>query len=349
MNFFTKTLSNITIIVLIISATIKTLVLYESQQSNMNDLGDLEKKVAIVTGANSGLGFETARQVADAGAKVILGCRNWQKCLKAQKDILSSNSNILSNNVVPMKIDLGDLKSVRHFVKEFLEFNTQLNYLFNNAAIMMTPYKALTERNIEAQHFINHLGHFTLTGLLFEVLEKTKNARVINHSSIMSNRCDTLFVEKYAFTKKEDYEPSNSYGCSKRANRYFTWSLNQKFKNTIATICHPGWSITSLQHRASGYTNMFGFFPYVIFALNNLFAQPADLGAHPQIFAALNQDLKGGELIGPKFISFGRPIVETFSVCDLGFNPTTLLMETCEEKHLDALWKQSEELSGISY
>ena len=82
---------------------------------------------------------------------------------------------------------------------------------------------------------------------------------------------------------------------------------------------------------------------------NNLFAQPADLGAHPQIFAALNQDLKGGELIGPKFISFGRPIVETFSVCDLGFNPTTLLMETCEEKHLDALWKQSEELSGISY
>ena len=94
MNFFTKTLSNITIIVLIVSLLIKTLVLYESQQSNMNDLGDLAQKVAIVTGANSGLGFETARQLADAGAKVILGCRNWQKCLKAQKDILSSNSNL---------------------------------------------------------------------------------------------------------------------------------------------------------------------------------------------------------------------------------------------------------------
>ena len=348
-SFIVNILKNFALVCVLISVVIKLMVLNEYHQTTMNELEDLSGKVAIVTGANSGLGFETAKQLASAGAKVILACRNMKKCQRAKDKIISSNVNIFSKNIVPMTMDLSDLKSVRQFANMFLENNSKLHYLFNNAAIMMGPYQSFTKYNIEAQHAVNHIGHFALTGLLFEVLEKTKNARVINHSSIMNNRCNTLFVEKLAFVTSKHYEPSNSYGCTKRANRYFTWSLNNRFKNTIATICHPGWSSTSLQVRATGYTNLFGLFPYVISVLNNLFAQPVDLGAHPQLFAALNPDLEGGELIGPKFIAFGAPVIETVKPCDLGFNLAKFKRETCEEKHLEALWKQSEELSGVKY
>ena len=346
MKFFPSALRYGIVFTVLLSALIKTMVVYESMQSEMRDIKGLDGKVAIVTGANSGLGFETAKQLAAAGAKVILACRNRAKCTNAAAEIKSGHGQ---SKVLPMDLDLGDLDSVRNFAKSFLSEHTRLDYLFNNAAIMMTPYKSIGKHKVEAQHFVNHLGHFALTGLLFDVLEKTKGSRIINHSSIMSNRCDTLFVDKIAFANRSSYEPSNSYGCSKRANRYFTWSLNRKFKNSISIIAHPGWSITSLQQRATGYTTMFGLFPYVIHALNGLFAQPADIGAHPQLYAALQPHLVGGETVGPKYVSFGRAVIETDKFCDLGINAINFRAEFCNADQLDALWKQSEAITGIVY
>ena len=165
------------------------MVVYESMQSEMRDIKGLDGKVAIITGANSGLGFETAKQLAAAGAKVVLACRNTEKCNYAAEKI---KSEYCQSKVLPMDLNLADLDSVKRFAKSFLSEHTRLDYLFNNAAIMMTPYKSIGKKIVEAQHSVNHLGHFALTGLLFEVLEKTKGSRVINHSSIMSNRCNTL-------------------------------------------------------------------------------------------------------------------------------------------------------------
>ena len=346
MKFFSSVLRYGIVFTLFLSALIKTMVVYESMQSEMRNIKGLEGKVAIITGANSGLGFETAKQLAAAGAKVILACRNAAKCTDAEKKIKSEYGQ---SKVLPMDLDLANLDSVKRFAKSFLSKHNRLDYLFNNAAIMMTPYKSIGKKNIEAQHFVNHLGHFALTGLLFEVLEKTEGARVINHSSVMNNRCNTLFVDKVAYTRSSSYEPSNSYGCSKRANRYFTWSLNRKFKNSISVIAHPGWSITSLQHRATGYSTIFGFLPYITHALNTLFAQPAEIGAHPQLYAALHPYLVGGETVGPKYVSFGRAVIETDKFCDLGINAMNFRTESCNTSHLDALWKQSESITGIVY
>ena len=126
-SFIVNILKNFALVCVLISVVIKLMVLNEYHQTTMNELEDLSGKVAIVTGANSGLGFETAKQLASAGAKVIWACRNMKKCQRAKDKIISSNVNIFSKNIVPMTMDLSDLKSVRQFANMFLENNSKLH------------------------------------------------------------------------------------------------------------------------------------------------------------------------------------------------------------------------------
>eukprot|EP00931_Biecheleriopsis_adriatica_P124509 TRINITY_DN99648_c0_g1_i1.p1 TRINITY_DN99648_c0_g1~~TRINITY_DN99648_c0_g1_i1.p1 ORF type:complete len:334 (-),score=46.51 TRINITY_DN99648_c0_g1_i1:65-1066(-) len=294
-------------------------------------------KKAIVTGANTGLGYETALELALAGADVVLACRSMDKCEKSAAAIRAKGGAM----VKAMKLDLSEPNSVKSFASEYIAAHDQLHLLINNAAIMATPYQTTTQ-GLESQFATNHLGHFQLTGLLQGVLKATKGARVINHSSSASDFCPSLDAGSLSHVAKEEYAPWASYGCSKRANRYFTWALNRRLKSSgvTATMCHPGYAATELQGRATG---MGALAAAVLSNMGNtLFAQSASMGAQPQLFAAVDTTLTGGELIGPKYFMFGSPVVETSEFCDLGSSK-------CEEAHVESLWQLSEKLTGVSY
>jgi len=151
-----------------------------SKDWTTDNIPDLTGKVAIVTGANSGIGLETAKEFARKGAQTILACRNMDKAQAARATI---QSEILDAPVEIMQLDLASLTSIRAFAEAFKAHYQQLDILANNAGIMMVPY-GKTEDSFELQVGTNHLGHFALTGLLFDLLVSTPGARVVNVSSI---------------------------------------------------------------------------------------------------------------------------------------------------------------------
>merc|ERR1712166_571838 len=210
-------------------------------------------KTVIVTGANSGLGFETARVLAQEGAQVVMACRSPDKCKVAIDQIQQANPKA---NLKALLLDLSDPNSVRNFAAEFLASHQKLDLLINNAAIMATEYATVQWPGgaVESQFATNHLGPYLLTGLLQNVLESTPGSRVINHSSSASDMTARVKdVHKIAQIAVGEYDAfGDQYTSSKRANRYFTWSLNQKLSRVLSVACHPGWTGTNLQHRATG-------------------------------------------------------------------------------------------------
>lgn len=303
--------------------------------------GAVKGKTAIVTGANSGLGLETSLQLAAGGAKVYMACRNKGRCQEAADGIKKA---VPDAKLFPMVLDLSDLSSVKAFAAEFLKTNKQLDLLINNAAIMAVPFARAGQ--VELQHATNHLGHFALTGLLKRALEGTEGARVVNHSSSASDMCPSLSLpHSQASMTASTYDAWLAYACTKRANRYFTWSLNQKLKGVTSVSCHPGWTGTSLQGKATGVIDerIIGVLSSV---MNGLFAQSNYLGAQPQLYAAVQPGLTGGELVGPRFYMFGSPVLETTAFCQLDPKGTTPF---CSQTDLDTLWAQSEALSGVRY
>jgi NAD(P)-dependent dehydrogenase (short-subunit alcohol dehydrogenase family) len=210
-------------------------------------------KTVIVTGANSGLGFETARVLAQEGAEVVMACRSAAKCKVAMEEIQQANPKA---NLKAQLLDLSDADSVRNFAAEFLASHKNLDLLINNAAIMATEYATVQWPGgaVESQFATNHLGPYLLTGLLQKVLESTSGSRVINHSSSASDMTARVKdVHKIAQISSGEYDAfGDQYTSSKRANRYFTWSLNQKLSGVLSVACHPGWTGTNLQHRATG-------------------------------------------------------------------------------------------------
>lgn len=325
-----------TVIVVVLAVGLRLAILREEGVWSLPE-GAVAGKQVIVTGANTGLGYETALELSLAGANVVMGCRSMDKCEKAAAKIRAKGGS----SVRPMRLDLSEPESVKSFVAEYTADHDQLHLLINNAAIMATPYQ-LTPQGVESQFATNHLGHFQLTGLLQGVLKATKGARVINHSSSASDFCPSLDAGSLSHVTKEAYSPWASYGCSKRANRYFTWALNRRMKGlgVVATMCHPGYAATDLQGRATGMGDLAAALLAGIG--NNIFAQSASVGAQPQLFAAVDTSLTGNELIGPKYFMFGSPVVETSDFCDLGSSK-------CQEDHVQDLWLLSEKLTGVSY
>jgi len=215
--------------------------------------GSVFGKTAIVTGANSGLGFETARVLAEEGAEVVMACRTLAKCKVAMDYIRRANPKA---NLKTQLLDLSDPDSVRSFAAEFLASHDRLDLLINNAAIMAPEYSSVQwpGGTVEIQFATNHLGPFLLTGLLKQTLEATSGARVVNHSSSANDFCKRVAdIQKVAYVSQVEYDTfSDSYACSKRANRFFTWSLNQRLSGVLSVACHPGYTNTNLQHRATG-------------------------------------------------------------------------------------------------
>ena len=288
-------------------------------------LDDQKSRVAIVTGANSGIGFETARALAEKGATVVMACRNPDKAGEKADQIRSAHPVA---DVEVMRLDLSDLDSVRQFAKAFRAKHARLDLLINNAGIMVPPH-GKTAQGFETQLGVNHLGHFALTGSLLDLLLRTPGSRVVTVSSI-AHYFGRIDFSDLNFEK--DYNAQAAYGQSKLANLLFTYELQRRLdragKDTIAVAAHPGWTETNLQKHAKS-----------VRFLNRFFAQEPRMGALPTLYAATETGVKGAEYYGPSGL--------------LEMNGPPKRVKSNKRSHdpnvAERLWNVSEDLTGVQF
>ncbi|WP_338554519.1 oxidoreductase [Paenibacillus sp. KS-LC4] len=296
-----------------------------------DSMTDVSGQVVIVTGANSGLGFETAAALAERKAKVVLAVRNMEKGREAAGKIKSAYPGA---HVAPMQLDLGDLNSVRAFAADFINQYEALSILINNAGIMIPPHR-LTKDGFESQFGGNHLGHFALTGLLLPKLKAAPNARVVTVSSIAAHNAAIDFNN---LDGAKGYSAIKFYGQSKLANLMFARELHNRLNSNhidVASVaCHPGISNTNLFSFGSGkQANAF------MRMLTGLLSQPAHMGALPTLYAATAPTIKGGEYIGPD----GRGGRKGYP------KSAEIINKLYDAEISNRLWNISESLTGVSY
>jgi NAD(P)-dependent dehydrogenase (short-subunit alcohol dehydrogenase family) len=296
------------------------------------DIPDQSGRTAIVTGANSGLGLATARELARAGAAVTLACRNVGKGEEAAGRIRAVVPNA-ALEVVPL--DLADLESVRDFAAQATGARQRLDLLINNAGIMAAP-RRLTTDGFESQFGTNHLGHFALTGLLLPVLLRSAAPRVVTVSSTLHRRGTMNFDDLQGERK---YSRWGAYGQSKLANLMFCFELQRRATAAdtalLSLAAHPGYAATNLQFAAP---DRFYEKAYMWIG-NRLFAQSADMGALPTLYAATVLDLLGGTYVGPGGAGEQRGYPKVVSAAGKAY----------DESAWRRLWEVSEELTGVHY
>ena len=252
----------------------------------LNDATDQSGRLAIVTGANVGLGYYTALGLAQKGADVILACRNEEKAKAAQLEI---QAECLTANISTMTLDVSKQASVKQFAQIFAATHKKLDLLINNAGIMMPPFSE-TEDGFESQLATNYLGHFSLTGHLLPLLNATPGARIISLASLAHAWKGMNFRD---LNYKNSYSARLAYGQSKLACLIFSYELDRRLKasgeKTLSVAAHPGVSATSLTR----------YMPKIIQPLAPLVAQSAQAGADPTLYAALGDDILGGHYTGP--------------------------------------------------
>ncbi len=291
------------------------------------DLPDQTGRTALVTGANSGLGFWTTVELARAGARVLMACRNPTK---AQDALRRVRAEATGANVELVAMDLASLASVEQAVKEVGERVTQLDLLVNNAGIMAVP-QGRTVDGFELQLGTNHFGHFALTGRLLPLLRQGSAPRVITVAS------GAHVIGRMDFTDlpaDRSYHRWRRYGQSKLANLLFTAELDRRAHGTLlAAAAHPGYASTHLQ-QGQGQA----FFEGLMKVGNRVLAQSDKQGAWPQLYAATMPDVQGGDYYGPHLLDLrGHPKKAT----------TTRLAKSLEDAA--RLWEVSEELTGVTY
>lgn len=291
-----------------------------------DDIPDQPGREVIVTGANTGIGFETARALARKGAHVTLACRNLDKGRPAKESILAETPDAV---VSLEQLDLSDLRSVESFANRFLDQHDRLDLLILNAGVMVPP-ESKTAQGFELQFGVNHLGHFALTGALLPLVQATEKSRVVVVSSTAAHRGEMNF-EDLQFEQR-GYSPWPAYGQSKLANQLFTLELQRRLRaagsSVLVTAAHPGWTATDLQRT----TAMVRF-------LNHFFAMQPPQGALPTLRAATDPEATGGDYYGPGGFLQMR-----------GY-PKRIDMVKQAQIAGDAarLWEVSEELTGVRY
>ncbi|XP_052397943.1 retinol dehydrogenase 12-like isoform X1 [Carassius gibelio] len=195
----------------------------------------LDDKTVIITGANTGIGKETVRDLAKRGARVIMACRDLEKAEEARKELMEDSGN---QNIVANRLDLSDTKSIREFAELINKEEKQVNILINNAGIMMCPYSK-TADGFEMQFGVNHLGHFLLTYLLLDLLKKSAPSRIINVASV-AHTWGSIHLDD--INSEKGYSPRRAYGQSKLANILCTRSLAKRLQGSGVTVysLHPG-------------------------------------------------------------------------------------------------------------
>jgi NAD(P)-dependent dehydrogenase (short-subunit alcohol dehydrogenase family) len=300
-----------------------------------NDIPDQQGKCVIVTGGNSGIGYEAALALAGRNAHVILAVRSLDKGEEAARQI---RQRFPQAQVTVMELNLADLKNIGAFTKSFLASHDRLDILINNAGVMALPARKTVD-GFEMQFGTNHLGHFALTCLLLPALKKTPGARIVTVSSGVHVSGDIHF-EDLQWERK--YDQWGAYAQSKLANLLFAYELQRRFSaagiGIISVGCHPGYAATNLQ--AVG-PQMEGSVlkAWMMKAANTLFAQGQDMGALPTLFAATAPQVNGCDYIGPSGIGGARGYPDKVMSNDKSYNETLA-------KHL---WTVSEELTGVVY
>ncbi len=295
------------------------------------DILDQSGRTAVVTGANSGLGLATTRELARRGARVIMACRSTDKGESAASDIRRAAPEA-KLDVRPL--DLGSLESIQAFANDLDLEAGKLDLLINNAGIMMTPQQT-THDGFELQLGTNHLGHFALTGLLLDAVQSAEAGRVVTLSSIEHKSGHIEFDD---LQSEDGYAPRKAYRQSKLANAIFGVELDRRLRaagsSAISVLAHPGYSDTNLQ--STGPT---GPMKAILKVGNKLLAQDADTGALPTLYAATAPGVEGGDFYGPDGFK------------EMRGDPThvDVIPEARDPGVAGRLWDISEELTGIRY
>jgi NAD(P)-dependent dehydrogenase (short-subunit alcohol dehydrogenase family) len=295
------------------------------------DIPDQSGRVVVVTGANSGLGLIDSRELARAGATVVMACRNTEKGERAAEQI---RGEVPDAQLVVEPLDLADLASVRAFAERFDGEHDHLDVLINNAGIMAAP-RRLTTDGFESQLATNHLGHYALTGLLLPTLLASPQPRVVTESSEM-HRVGRI---KFEDLKGEGrYFRWLAYGQSKLANLMFAFELQRRATEAGTSLksmaAHPGYAETNLQFAAPPVYER----PFLAIG-NRLFAQSAEMGALPTLYVATVPDLPGGSFVGPDGFMEQRGYPKVVKAAGKAYN----------EQQWRRLWDVSEALTGVNY
>jgi NAD(P)-dependent dehydrogenase (short-subunit alcohol dehydrogenase family) len=295
----------------------------------------LEGKLFVVTGGNSGLGYEMTLELVGHGGQVIIACRDPKKAADAIARIHQAKPGA---KVEAMALDLASLASVRAFSKAFHERFQKLDVLVNNAGVMAIP-RTLTADGFEMQFGTNHLGHFVLTEQLLDLLIASGAGRVVNVSS-GAHRFGKMNFDD--LMREKSYSKWPVYAQSKLANLLFTSELEKRLRAAnvpvIAVAAHPGFSATNLQGVGPRMENS-SFGAWAANLGNKLFAQSATIGALCQLYAATMPDMKGNEYIGPD------------GFMEQSGYPKRVDRITRAKSTADAatLWQKSVELTGAKY
>ena len=289
-----------------------------------DNIPDQSGRTAVVTGSNTGIGFETARMLALKGAQVVLACRSADKGQAAVGRILAEAP---SAQVSFLALDLADLERVAAFAQAFSERHERLDLLILNAGVMVPP-ASKTAQGFELQFGVNHLGHFALTGALLERVEAS-SGRVVVVSSTAAQFGKMRFEDLHF---EQRYQAWPAYGQSKLANQLFVRELQKRLKSkgssVLVTAAHPGWTATDLQ-RTSGLATF----------LNPVFAMKPPQGALPTLRAATDPAAGPGDYFGPDGMMQmrGHPV------------KVPMVKDAENSEHAARLWQLSEELTGVRY
>jgi NAD(P)-dependent dehydrogenase (short-subunit alcohol dehydrogenase family) len=293
------------------------------------NIPDLSEKVFIITGANSGIGYESTLALAEKGATVIMACRNHER---AQQSLEAIRQKISSANLDLIELNLASLKSIRSFANSFKSKYNKLDGLVNNGGPIIAP-RNVTEDGFESHFGVNHLGHFALTGLLLDLLLNTPSSRVVTVSSRMhvdgKMKWDDLMSE-------HSYDRMAAYRQSKLAQLLFAFELNQKLQakgvSTMSVAAHPGLAKTSwADNNLSGIKKIMGKI------MSAASYQSAAMGALPILYAAVNSNVRPGGYYGPENDTKGFPTEILAS--DYAYN----------DPDAKRLWEMSESLTGVKY
>ncbi|XP_056155103.1 retinol dehydrogenase 12, like [Lampris incognitus] len=240
----------------------------------------LDDKTVVITGANTGIGKETALDLAKRGAKIIIACRDMEKAQTAVKEVTESSGN---QNVICMKLDLSDTKSIKEFAETINKGETKLNILINNAGVMVCPY-GKTADGFEMQIGVNHMGHFLLTYLLLDLIKGSAPSRIINVSS-MAHAWGTINIDD--INSEKAYDKRAAYSQSKLANILFTRSLAKRLQGTGVTAysLHPGVVQTDLWRHLNGPQQF-------VMKMVSPFTKNAAQGAQTTIYCAVEPELE---------------------------------------------------------
>ncbi len=285
----------------------------------------------MVTGANTGLGFETAKALSRHGAAVVMACRDGRRCQAAAERIRHA---VPTGRVEAMALDLADLDSVRAFADEFAARHDTLDILMNNAGVMAPPQKLTTRQGFELQFGTNHLGHVALTGHLLPLLMRSPGSRVVTVSSFahVGGRIDFDDLQH-----ERGYAPYGAYSASKLANLLFMLELDRRLSHaqasTLSVAAHPGFASTNLQ-AAGPFLGAKPLLSWFVLGGVRLAGKSPERGAEPQLYAATAPGVKGGDFFGPKRLGGGVA-------------PSSMASSARDEAVASRLWDASKRLTGV--